>query len=101
MSAIKLIGRVLNVATLGIAPAIVKQVTKGAREEKRAGQKALGLANAERANLEGERKKKESELSSRRNKLALGVARARRNRGGLNFGKLNAPSENGTKSVLG
>jgi hypothetical protein len=100
MSIGKAFGKLLKIGTLGVAPLVVNQLTKGAREERRDARAQMGRIDAERASIEGERVKREGELTSRRNKMALGMARMRKNRGGFGFGS-SQPSANQTKSTLG
>lgn len=84
----------------GILPYVIGKQKDKAREERSVMTEQMGKINAERASIEGERKKREGELTSRRNKMALGMARARKNRGGYGFGAPE-PSANNTKAVLG
>jgi hypothetical protein len=100
MSLLKGFGKLVKVATLGVPGMAVQAINRGAREEKRESRAQMGLINAEKASIEMERKKREGELTSRRNKMALGMARMRKNRGGFGFGSSQA-SANEVKSTLG
>jgi hypothetical protein len=84
----------------GVLPYVLGKQKDKARDERGVMQEQMGKINAERASIEVERKNRESELTSRRNKMALGMARARKNRGGFGFGS-SQPSANQTKSTLG
>ena len=100
MSIAKSFGKLIKIATLGVPGLAVQQINRGAREEKREGREQMGRVNAERAAIEGERIKREGELTSRRNRMALGMARMRKNRGGFGFGSAQ-PGANEVKSTLG
>jgi hypothetical protein len=100
MSIAKSFGKIIKIATLGVPGLAVQKINRDSRAEMREGREQMGRVTAERAAIEGERVKREGELTSRRNRMALGMARMRKNRGGFGFGS-SQPSANKVKSTLG
>jgi len=101
MRLLKSIGKLAKTAVIPAPGEIFRQQNKQSREVKRAGRDQMGAMNAERQAIIGERVRREGELTSQRNRLALGMAKARRNRGGMNFGGSGQPSAGIVKSTLG
>ena len=101
MRLIKSIGKLAKTALITAPGEIFRQQNKQSRGVKRAGRDQMGAMNAERQAIIGERVSREGELTSQRNRLALGMAKARRNRGGMNFGGGGQPSSGIVKSTLG
>lgn len=101
MKLLKSIGKLAKTALITAPGELIRQQNKQSREVKRQGRDQLGAMNAERQEIIGERMRREGELASQRNRLALGMARARRNRGGMGFGGSGQPNAGNVKSTLG
>lgn len=101
MKLLKPFKRLAKAALVTLPGQLVRQSNKENREARREGRAQMGAMNEERQAIQAERATRESELTSKRNRLALGMARARRNRGGLGFGSSAQPQVGNVKSTLG
>lgn len=93
----RLLKKLKNIAVspLSVPLSSAKMLTGGGSK----GGSEMGAANSQKSDIDAETSRKQSELASRRKKLALGMAKARKNRGGYGFA--SSPAEKTSSATLG